>query len=138
MVTEDQSEVVAFLSSPASHGGAPVRRVDTHSAIVFLGGSRAWKLKRAVRYDYLDFSTVERRRLACERELSLNQRTAPTIYRRVTPVVRCPGGSLAIDQPGTPVDWLLEMNRFDEDQLLDRLAARRELGLNLMPALGTG
>jgi aminoglycoside phosphotransferase family enzyme/predicted kinase len=136
MVTEDQSEVVTFLSSAASHGGEPVRRVETHSAIVFLAGPRAWKLKRAVRYDYLDFSTVERRRLACERELSLNRRTAPTIYRRVTPVVRRPGGSLAIDQPGTPVDWLLEMNRFDEDQLLDRLAARRELGLNLMPALG--
>ncbi len=59
MVTEDQSDVVAFLESPAAHGGAPVERVDTHASIVFLSGDRALKLKRAVRYDYLDFSTAD-------------------------------------------------------------------------------
>jgi hypothetical protein len=53
MVTEDQSAVIAFLSSPAAHAGEAVKRVETHSAIVFLAGNRAWKLKRAVRYDYL-------------------------------------------------------------------------------------
>ena len=62
MVTEDQSAVVAWLSSAATHGGEAVTRIDTHSACVFLTGTRAWKLKRAVRYDYLDFSTSARRR----------------------------------------------------------------------------
>ena len=75
MVTEDQSAVIAFLSSPAAHAGEAVRRVETHSAIVFLAGKRAWKLKRAVRYDYLDFSTADRRRAACDGGLRLNTRT---------------------------------------------------------------
>jgi aminoglycoside phosphotransferase family enzyme/predicted kinase len=138
MVTEDQSETIAFLESSATHGGAPVTRIDTHSAVVFLAGARAWKLKRAVRYDYLDFSTVERRRLACGRELALNQRTAPSIYRAVTAVVRRLDGSLGIGGRGIPVDWLVEMNRFDDEQLFDRLAARNGLRLDLMPPLGIG
>ena len=82
MVIEDQSEVVAFLESPAAHGGAPVERVDTHASIVFLSGDRALKLKRAVRYDYLDFSTSATRKAMCEAELRINRRTAPAIYRR--------------------------------------------------------
>ena len=135
MVAENQSAVIGFLASAASHGGGTVTRIDTHSAIVFLAGNRAWKLKRAVQYDYLDFSTVERRRVACEDELRLNRRTAPTLYRGVSPVVRQADGALAIGGPGVAVDWLVEMNRFDEDQLFDRLAARRELGLDQMRPL---
>ena len=137
MVTEDQNAVVAFLGSAATHGGEPVKRVDTHSAMVFLAGNRAWKLKRAVRYGYLDFSTVERRRAACEGEFRLNKRTAPSIYRGIAPVVRRVDGSLAIGGPGTPIEWLVEMNRFDEDQLFDRLAAQKELDLTLMRPLAT-
>jgi aminoglycoside phosphotransferase family enzyme/predicted kinase len=137
MVTEDQGAVIAFLSSPAAHHGEAVRRVETHSAIVFLAGNRAWKLKRAVRYDYLDFSTADRRRAACDDELRLNLRTAPTIYRGVTPVVRRADGTLAIGGCGSPIDWLVEMNRFDEDQLFDRLAARNQLDLGLMKPLAT-
>ena len=49
MITEDQSEVVTFLASPSTHGGAVVDRIETHASIVFLAGARAWKLKRAVR-----------------------------------------------------------------------------------------
>ena len=62
MVTEDQSTIVEFLSAPSTHGGATVERIDTHGSIVFLTGEHAYKLKRAVRFDYLDFSTSERRR----------------------------------------------------------------------------
>ena len=64
MVPDDQRRVVAFLESPDTHRGHQVKRIDTHTAYVFLAGDRAWKLKRAVRYDYLDFSTLERRRAA--------------------------------------------------------------------------
>jgi aminoglycoside phosphotransferase family enzyme/predicted kinase len=135
MATEDQSAVIDLLAAPATHGGESVKRIDTHSAVVFLAGTRAWKLKRAVQYDYLDFATIERRRLACEGEVRLNRRTAPTLYRGVTPVVRRPDGSLAIGGTCTPVDWLVEMNRFDEDQLFDRLAARHALDLALMRPL---
>jgi aminoglycoside phosphotransferase family enzyme/predicted kinase len=137
MSSDEQRGIVAFLESPATHGGAVVKRVDTHTAVVFLAGERAWKLKRAVRYDYLDFSTMERRRAACEREVRLNAPAAPGIYRGVVPVVRRVDGSLAIGGAGDPVDWLVEMNRFDEEQLFDRLAARQRLALSLMRPLAT-
>jgi uncharacterized protein len=135
MITEDQTAVVEFLASPRAHGGEPVEKVETHASIVFLAGRRAWKLKRAVRYDYLDFSTADRRRAMCEGELRLNQRTAPSLYLRVVPVTRDAGGGLALGGAGLPLDWVLEMSRFDQDELFDRLAARQRLGLELMRPL---
>jgi uncharacterized protein len=131
-----QAETIAFLSDPATHGVASVEVIETHSAIVVLAGQKAWKLKRAVRYDYLDFSTIELRHAACEAEVRLNRRTAPTIYLGVKPIARAADGSLALDGEGSPVDWVIEMVRFDQDTLLDRLAARRALDLGLMPILG--
>jgi len=135
MITEDQAAVVAFLSSPGAHGAEPVETIETHASIVFLSGRRAWKLKRAVRYDYLDFSTVERRRAMCEAELRINRRTAPSLYHRVVAITREAGGGLALGGAGTPVDWVIEMSRFDQDELLDRLAGRHALGLDLMRPL---
>lgn len=131
----DQAEVVAWLGSPAAHGGKSVQRIDTHASVVFLAGSRAWKLKRAIKYDYLDFSTAERRHKACEDELRLNRRTAPALYLGVVPVVRRLDGSLGLGADGTPVDWVVEMARFDQEALLDRLAARGALDPALMPPL---
>ena len=137
MVTQDQTEVVTFLSSPATHGGALVERVETHASIVFLAGTRAWKLKRAVQYDYLDFSTIDRRRAMCEAEVKINRPAAPGLYRGVVAVTRQPDGSLALGGSGTPVDWLVEMVRFDQEGLLDRLAARGALDLALMRPIAT-
>ena len=135
MITEDQSSVVAFLSSPVAHDGATVERIDTHASIVFLAGDRAWKLKRAVRYAYLDYSTAARRRAMCEAEVRVNRRTAPALYRGVTPVTRQTDGGLAIGGPGVPVDWLVEMRRFDQNGLFDRLAEAGVLPLRLMSPL---
>src|SRR6187549_2652749 len=110
MITEDQAPVIDFLAAPSTHGGAPTKRIETHASLVFLAGTRAYKLKRAVRFDYLDFSTSERRRAMCEAEVRLNQRTAPTLYRGVVAVTRQSGGSYALAGTGTPVDWVVEMN----------------------------
>ena len=74
---DDQRDVIDFLSRPASYGAA-VERVDiieTHVSLVFLAGDHAYKLKRSVRFPYLDFSSAEQRRIACEAELVLNRRT---------------------------------------------------------------
>lgn len=136
MITEDQSAVVAFLSDPSTHDGAPVERIETHASIVFLAGDRALKLKRAVRYDYLDFSTTERRRLMCEAEVRVNRRTAPQLYHGVIAVTREADGTLALGGTGTPVDWVVEMSRFDQEALFDRQAAQRQLDLALMRPLG--
>jgi len=136
MITEDQSRIIELLGLPATHHGAEVERIDTHTAVVFLAGARALKLKRAVRFDYLDASTAERRRQLCTAEVELNRRTAPGIYRGVVPVTRERDGSLALGGAGTPVDWVVEMNRFDETALLDRIAAGGRLELDVMPRLG--
>jgi uncharacterized protein len=135
MVAEDQTATVEFLGAPATHGGAPVERVETHASIVFLAGARALKLKRAVKYDYLDFSTAAQRKAMCEAEVRVNRRTAPSLYRGIVAVVRRPDGSLALGGTGQPVDWVVEMNRFDQNGLFDRLAARDALPLDLMPPL---
>jgi hypothetical protein len=127
MLTEDQSAVVEFLASPSTHAGAAVDRIDTHAAVVFLSGARAWKLKRAVRFDYLDFSTANRRKAMCEAEVTLNRRTAATIYRGVVAITRQVDGALALGGSGTAVDWVVAMNRFDQEQLFDRVAARQGL-----------
>ena len=123
MITEDQGEAIELLASSTTHGGAEVERIDTHTAVVFLAGSRAWKLKRAVKFDYLDSSTPERRKQLCEAEVELSRRTAPAIYRGVVPVTRERDGSLALGGSGAPVEWVVAMNRFDEAALLDRMAA---------------
>jgi aminoglycoside phosphotransferase family enzyme/predicted kinase len=135
MITEDQAEVVTFLSSPTAHGGTTVERMETHVSIVFLAGDRAWKLKRAVRYAYLDYSTADRRRAMCEAEVRINRRTAPSLYRGVTAVTREGDGSLRLGGGGTPLDWVVEMARFDQGGLLDRLADAGVLPLKLMRPL---
>jgi aminoglycoside phosphotransferase family enzyme/predicted kinase len=125
-----QDEAMAFLASPASYdasGGTNVVRIDTHGAIVFLVGERAYKLKRAVAFSYLDFSTVAKREAACRAELALNRRTAPELYLAVS-AIRCRAdGSLGFDGAGETVDWVVVMRQFDQDQLFDRLAGRGAL-----------
>lgn len=119
-----QTEVLAFLESGAAFGlKSPPRRIDTHAAVVFLCPDRAWKLKRAVRLPYLDFSTPALRGIALAAELSLNRRTAPTLYRAVHPIRRGRTGRLSIGGAGETVDWLLEMTRFPDGALLDEMAA---------------
>jgi aminoglycoside phosphotransferase family enzyme/predicted kinase len=134
-----QRDVVAFLSSPQAYGqpARPVERIDTHISIVWLAGDRAYKLKRAVKFDYVDFSTAELRRVACEAEIQLNRRTAPSLYLGVRPVTRESDGSLLIGGTGEPIDWLVEMKRFNQETLFDRLADRGRLDIGLMETLGS-
>src|ERR1700730_17026406 len=66
---DTQEPVLALLGDPATHGGHTVKRIDTHAASLFLAGERAFKVKRAVRFPFLDFSTLAKRRAACEAEL---------------------------------------------------------------------
>jgi len=81
-----QDEVLAFLADPAAHGGRKVQRIDTHAASVFLAGDRVLKVKRAVRFPFLDYTTLDKRRQACAAELAVNASYAPEIYRGVVPI----------------------------------------------------
>lgn len=137
MIVEDQSETIAFLSASATYGQGvtAVERIDTHISIVFLAGARAYKLKRAVRHSYVDFSTRELRRAACDAEVRINRRTAPELYLGVVAVTRGVDGSLELGGGGPVVDWLVEMARFDQEGLFDRMARRGVLTEHLMRAV---
>ncbi|MCA8880416.1 MAG: AAA family ATPase [Rhodobacteraceae bacterium] len=133
---DSQAEVLAFLRDPATHGGTAPKEIATHSAIVFLAGDQAMKLKRAVRYEYLDFSTPGKRRAALDRELSLNRPAAPMIYRRVATITRQTRGRLGFDGPGEVVDHVLLMRRFPEGAELSAIADAGGLDRALATALG--
>jgi uncharacterized protein len=135
----DPDRICAFLGEGEAFGapGAEVEQVITHAAEIFLIGERAFKMKRAVRYSFLDFSTLARRKGALEAELRLNRRTAPMLYERVVPVTRDERGELAVDGEGEPVEWLLEMRRFDQAALLDRIAKRHALEPGTIDALAS-
>jgi aminoglycoside phosphotransferase family enzyme/predicted kinase len=128
-----QESVFAFLTDPANHPN--VHRIDTHAASVFLEGTRALKVKRAVRFPYLDYSTLAKRKAACDEEMKINRPFAPQIYRRVVPITQSNDGSLDIDGQGTPVEFAIEMARFDEHQTFDHLAEAGPLDPSLVDAV---
>ncbi len=134
-----QSEVIEFLLRPDTHGAdsASVDSLETHCAVVFFAGQTVYKLKKAVKFSYLDFSTVELRRKACLAEVELNSRTAPQIYRRALPIGRAPDGSLRLgeEEAVEVVDWVVEMARFDQETLFDRLADKGDLDEDLIAGL---
>ena len=131
-----QQDVLTFLADPAAYGAGAekVRRIDTHAASVFLAGDRALKLKRAVRFPFLDFSTLEKRKRACEAEIEVNRRLAPNLYRGVVAITRESDGRLAIGGDGEPVEWAVDMVRFDENRTLDHLTDK--IDDDLADALG--
>jgi aminoglycoside phosphotransferase family enzyme/predicted kinase len=133
----DQREAIAFLEGCESHGMAvsTVERIDTHAAMIFLAGERAYKLKRSIRFSYLDLSTIERREAACRAEVELNRRTAADLYLGVHSVTREDDGSVAFDGAGIVLDWVVVMRRFDQELLFERLAARGALNVALMEQL---
>src|SRR5688572_13783494 len=137
----DQAEVAAFLADPATHGGAGVERIDTHGSMDFMAGDWVYKLKRAVRFPYMDYGTPAKRAAACEAEVRLNRRTAPSLYLGVAPVLRGADGGLvlgpvseAADHSGA-ADWVVVMARVGQDTLFDRMAGRGALTPELMRQL---
>jgi uncharacterized protein len=132
-----QDDVIDFLQSGSAFPvPGPVEHVQTHCAHVFLGGDLALKIKRAVRYDYLDQSTPQLRRSLLDRELALNGPTAPMIYRDVVAVTRSAGGGLELDGAGLAVEWALRMNRFAADCEMTAVAASGRLTDPVAEALG--
>ena len=120
----DQSAVFSFLGDADAYGVAgPVKRIDTQNAVVFLAGDDVYKVRRAIRLPFLDFSTLEKRRAACEAEIEVNRENAPRIYLDVAPITR-QGETLEIGGAGEVVEWATHMHRFDENATLDRIAER--------------
>ena len=139
---DEQREVVAFLRDPDSYIRAAPRRSRSSRRTprwYFLPGTYAYKLKRAVKYAYLDFSTLALRLAACTTELRLNRRTAPSLYLEVRAISRAEDGRLRWGREGRPddavVDYVVVMRRFEQRDLLDNLARRGALSPPLLYAL---
>jgi uncharacterized protein len=112
---------VAFLCSPESYPKRPLRVevIETHMSWVFLTHHRVYKLKKPVRYDVLDFSTLAARRRNCEREVDLNRRLAPAVYRGIVPLTLTRDRRLHIEGTGHVVDWLVVMRPLPNERMLD-------------------
>src|SRR5680860_423666 len=139
-----QAKLLDFMRCKAAYDPEPatVECIETHASYVFLAGDFAYKMKRAVRYPFLDFSTLDKRHAACLNELRLNRRTAPQLYLEVMPVTEDPGGGLhlggdtkPLGDDNKPIEWVLKMRRFAQDGVLDRMAEERRLSLEIMGPL---
>jgi len=128
--------LVDRLRNPACfpHPVRGVELLETHISWVLLTGEYAYKLKKPLDLGFLDFSTLAARAAACAEELRLNRRTAPQLYLEVVPIT----GTAAeprVGGAGTPIDYAVKMREFPQEALLDRVAARGELGVGLMDEL---
>ena len=133
MIADNQQAATALLADSATHGIAgPVEVIETHISRIFLAGNRAYKLKRAVKLPYVDFSTPELRQATCMMEVELNSVTAPGLYLGVRRITREPDGRLVLDGDGELIDAVVEMERFDQSALFDRMALAGELTPELM------
>jgi aminoglycoside phosphotransferase family enzyme len=120
---------LAFLRRPDSYPDTveDVEAIETHMAWVFLAGNRAYKLKKPVRYSFLDYSTLEARRRICEDEVRLNRRLAPDVYLRRLPLVQQSDGTLSLGGEGVPVEWLVEMRRLHRVRMLSHAVASKDV-----------
>jgi len=132
-------EKVAFLSRPENYpySTRTVGKKQTHMSWVFLTDTHAWKLKKPVRFDHIDFSTPEARRRDSEAEIRLNGRLAPNVYQTVVPLTLGPGRRIQLNRIGIPVDWLVRMRRLPAGRMLDQAIADRTVSKEDLTNVGT-
>jgi uncharacterized protein len=125
----EHEAITRWLSRTDTYPHRPqkVEQIETHISQVFLAGSYAYKLKKPVQYDFLDFSTVQAREHACREEVRLNRRLAADTYLAVLPIIRRDEGDYRWEGPGQVVDWLVEMRRLPTDLTLDSIHRRGKL-----------
>ena len=126
-----------FLSDPDNypHPPAEVRVEETHMSFVFLTGPRVFKLKKPVRYPFLDFSTLKAREHFVKEEIRLNRRLAPDVYLGTMPLSLTPDGRLFLGFGDEVVDWLVTMRRLPEERMLDRLILKGALTPDMVEGL---
>ena len=128
MKTADQATLISRLNDPACypHPVDRLQMIETHISYVWLTGPLAYKIKKAVCFEFLDFSTLALRRFYCEEELRLNRRFAPQLYVQVLPIVTR-GGRVHVGGEGTVLDYAVQMREFDQSLLFSSLLLRRQL-----------
>lgn len=124
-----------LLPSAFPHDVTDLRMVETHISWVILTGTLAYKIKKPIKLEFIDTSTLERRRHYCEEELRLNRRLAPELYLRVVPITRV-GGGARIDGVGAAIEHAVCLKQFPADAELPALLERDEVSLPEMIRLG--
>lgn len=125
---------------PETYAETPTRIevIETHMSFVFLTARHAYKLKKPVRYEFLDFSTRALRKFYCEEELRLNRRLAENVYLDVVPLSRTPGGRLRVGVEGAAaLEWLVQMRRLPQEHMLDERIRHGTLQERQIVALAT-
>ena len=128
MTDIDHAQLVEALSDPAfyPHPVTEIQFIQTHISSVFLTGEYVYKLKKPVNFGFLDFSTVELRKLYCNAEVDLNSRLAPAVYLRAAPLT-LDDGKLTLEGEGEIVDWVVVMRELDQRLLGTEVMKRGEL-----------
>ena len=122
-VATDQSRLVEALARSGVLGGAtPAGKLETHISFVLLTGTYAYKIKKAVDFGFLDFTTLAARRFFCDEELRLNRRLAPELYLEVVPITGTVDAPV-VGGPGPALEYAVKMREFPQNALASRLLA---------------
>lgn len=141
-VNDEQVEAVHFLANlednnkPVDNATQATSIVTTHCAHIILTKNRAYKIKRAIKYSYLDMLDLSSREALCKRELEINKPSLPNIYLKVVPLTKNDNGNLSMNGPGAPVEWVLVMERFSEQRVLDTMAQNGTLSNEIAKQVG--
>jgi len=136
MTSFAQERVLAALCEPDAYPEATgeIRTIRTHVSTVFLAGAIAYKVKRAVRFPFLDLSTLELRRLCCEEEVRLNRRLSPDLYLGVVPIT-ADEGTIRVSGSGEIVEYAVKMRRLPEDRMMDSMVRAGHLPADAIPRI---
>lgn len=121
--------LLEFMLHPGSYPEKPaaVSLVQTHISWVFIGDTRVYKVKKPVVFDFLDFTTLDKRKFFIEEELRLNKRFSPWVYLAVVPISEI-GSTFAIGDTSHVIEYALKMRRISEENMLYRLLASGKAG----------
>ncbi|MBS0235303.1 MAG: AAA family ATPase [Proteobacteria bacterium] len=132
MQPSEEMEIVALLSAPATYAcDGRVDVIETHCARIFLACDEAFKVKKRVKFPFVDFTTLETRFAACQREIEINQPHAPGLYLGLRRISRSDDGRLNLQNIGETVEWVVHMRRFDQSAVLAYVADRGPLPSSL-------
>ncbi|MFM7137722.1 MAG: AAA family ATPase [Planctomycetota bacterium] len=127
VIPAETLRLVERLHDPAAypHPTTTIHLIETHVSWVFLTGPFAYKLKKPLALDFLDYSSLERRRRCCEEEVRVSRRFAPELYVAAVPITGTPDQPL-VGGDGPAIEWAVKLVQFDEADRLDaRFAAGR-------------
>jgi len=132
-----QRRLIEFMLDPDSYPERPgsISLIQTHISLVFIGDAYAYKVKKPLRFDFLDFTTLKRRKFFIEEELRLNRRFSPDIYLDVVPISGV-GPTFALGDDSNVIEYALKMRRISEDHMLHRLLAQGRAGEDELERVG--